>query len=445
LGYHAFALEVAGKTLKVDQIHPGELLSRIATAPHEMAMPEDFAEEGRTSITELLTASLYALDDDERQVFLAFGRLFAPQATPELLARCLGRDQEQVTQALTTLVRRGLAERVPETDTTAAYYRVHDLAHSYARTIAAGQDDTAQSVIDACRAYAVDHAADVKVLDANQSNLFGAAEAAQQTGDHQSLVALIEALSGAFLSARGHTLRFVQLLDAAISAAEAFGSEYREVQQFLLGKLGNVYFDRGALPEALQSYQAALDVARVIDLRERQAILLCCVGKVLSGQGEATNAEDHFEQASHIARDLVDNFLLGFVLEHQGYHAQSTGNYTAARDYFGQEVELAEALNDPETQFYALLNYGSAEHDLEHYDSALEHHQQALEIADQLNHPILMALAMQSVGEDHVKTGNRDEAERCLQRALAIFNESGMKSKVHEVEEYLKRSADSDG
>jgi hypothetical protein len=116
LGYHAFALEVAGKTLKVDQIRPGELMRRIAAAPHAIAMPHSFAEEGRTSITELLNASLYALDDDTRHVFLGFGRLFAPQATPDLLARVMGRDEPAVSEALTTLQRRGLAERARPSD-----------------------------------------------------------------------------------------------------------------------------------------------------------------------------------------------------------------------------------------------------------------------------------------------------------------------------------------
>lgn len=443
LGYHAFALEVAGKTLKVDQIRPGELLTRIATAPHEMAMPEDFAEEGRSSITELLTASLFALDDYVREVFLAFGRLFAPQITPELLARCLGQDQEQVTHALTTLVRRGLAERESETDTIDAYFRVHDLAHSYARTIVAIEGDATRRVIQACCDYVSDHAADVKALDANQSNILGAAEVAQRSDDSQSLVTLLEVLSGAFLSARGHTLRFMQLLDAAISATETLGLDYHDTQQFLLGKRGNVYFDRGALSEALRSYQAALDVARAIGRQDRQALLLCAVGKVLSGQGEAASAEDHFEEAMQIARDLDDKFLQGFVLEHQGFHAQSTGNYTAARDYFGKEVELAAGLNDPETEFYALLNFGSAQHDLEDYASALQHHRKALTIAHNLNHQILIALAMQSTGEDHAKLGDRDEAQRCLQQALTIFRDSGMKSKATEVEAVLKNDYDS--
>jgi tetratricopeptide (TPR) repeat protein len=293
-------------------------------------------------------------------------------------------------------------------------------------------------VIDACRAYVIEHATDIKALDANLSNLFGAAEAAQQTGDHQSLVTLIEALSGAFLSARGHTLRFLQLLNGAIDATETLGPGYHETRQFLLGKRGNVYFDRGMLPDALQSYRTALDIARAINLRERQVLLLCAVGKVLSVQGDVVGAKEHFEHASQIAYDLDDKFLLGFVLEHQGYHAQSTGDYTASRDYFRQEVELAATFNDPETEFYALLNFGSVEHVLKQYASALEHHLKALAIARELNHPILTALAMQSMGEDHVKLGNRDEADLCFQKALAIFRESGMNSKVHEVEDYLK-------
>src|SRR5690606_6253966 len=98
-------------------------------APHDLAMPEDFAEEGRTSTTELLTASLVALDEGARQAFLAFGGMFAPQVTPELLARAMARDGADVSEALITLQRRGLADRVRESDRSAAFYRVHDLAH----------------------------------------------------------------------------------------------------------------------------------------------------------------------------------------------------------------------------------------------------------------------------------------------------------------------------
>jgi hypothetical protein len=146
LGYHAYALEIAGKTLHVDDITPAELLKRIETAPHEMKMPQDFADEGRQSVKRLLDASLSALDDETRAVFLAFGALFAPGATPELLARYMNAsvgtrpavsateyDTTAIETALMTLARRGLAERVPPADNRVASYRIHDLAYSYAR------------------------------------------------------------------------------------------------------------------------------------------------------------------------------------------------------------------------------------------------------------------------------------------------------------------------
>jgi hypothetical protein len=39
LGYHPFALEIAGKTLLVDELTPAEFLRRIADAPHLIETP----------------------------------------------------------------------------------------------------------------------------------------------------------------------------------------------------------------------------------------------------------------------------------------------------------------------------------------------------------------------------------------------------------------------
>ncbi|GIV81057.1 MAG: hypothetical protein KatS3mg051_0411 [Anaerolineae bacterium] len=203
VGYHPFALEIAGKTLKVDRIRPADLLRRIAAAPHALAMPEDFAEEGRTSISELLTASLYALDEATREVFLAFGALFAPQATSALLARYMGRDEGSIREALITLGRRGLADRLQEAATDFACYRVHDLAHSYARAVLTGRGADPLAVIAACRAYAVEHEQNLAALDAEINNLLGAADAARQHNQPDALIAIVQALAGPYLTARG--------------------------------------------------------------------------------------------------------------------------------------------------------------------------------------------------------------------------------------------------
>ena len=442
LGYHAFALEIAGKTLQVDRINPHELLDRIKTAPHELAMPEDFAEEGRTSIVELMNASLYVLDERVRQIFLAYGGLFVPAATPELLARCLSEDVDTVREGVSVLQRRGLADFVRAasraSNPSGGNYRIHDLAFSYTKTIFTRHGPGYGPSIAACLAYAQAHADDLTALDAEQDNLLGAAQMAQEIGDERALVALMQVLAGTYLSARGHTLFFLGLLNAAIAAAEHLGPEHDTVQQYLLGKRGNVFYDRGDLPNALLSYQTALDIAQRLALPDRSVILLCTVGKVLSDQHADQEALGCFAQAHRLATDLDDAFLLGFVLEHQGYHAQSRGDYDAARVIFAEEVVLAERLDDSETLFFSLLNLGSAEHELGHFTAALPYHQRALEIAREQNNQVWSAHALYSLGEDHHRLEHRDLAESCLQEARQGFKDSGLQTKVVEVETYMR-------
>lgn len=439
LGYHAFALEVAGKTLKVDQIEPGELMRRLADAPHSLVMPEDFAEEGRTSINELMTASLLALEDDVRQVFLAFGALFTPSATPDLLARCMSRPPDEVEAALVTLQRRGLADRLRRAEDQPVYYRIHDLAHSYARA-AAATPERRRAALEACRAYAADHGADLDALDVEIGNLLGAAEAALSSGDDATLVAIMQTLAGPYLSARGHTLPFLRLLEAAQEAAGRMEPPRAEARQFLLGKCGNAAYDRGDLPGALRQYNAALAIARELGRRDRETVLLCAAGKVLAEQGDHPAAAAHFEQAASIAAALNDGFLRAFVLEHQGYLAQLQRDYPAARHCFTEEAALAEAINDPETQLVAVFNLGSTEHELGEYALALANHEQALALARRLDNRVWTAHALQSLGEDHHRLGDRDKARQCLEEALALFRECGLKSKMAEVEAYMRQA-----
>ena len=89
LGHHAFAIEIAGKTLNVDELRPAELLQRIEDAPHKLEVPEDLALDHRHSVADLIEVSLEALkakDEFAYQIFLAFGAFFVPSATPELLS-----------------------------------------------------------------------------------------------------------------------------------------------------------------------------------------------------------------------------------------------------------------------------------------------------------------------------------------------------------------------
>lgn len=439
LGYHAFALEVAGKTLKVDRISPRELVNRIMNAPHAISMPEDFAEEGRSSITELLDASLYALDEKVRRVFVAFGSLFVPSATPELLSRAMGRDQGEIEEALTTLQRRGLAERSSSSNDEMAAYYVHDLAYSYARAIARSHPEYRAAMLRATLDFLTQHSDDLNGLDAERGNILGAAQAAHDQNDTMVLVTAMKHLIGTYLAARGHTLQFLALLDAAIEGAAELGEGQDETRHYLLSKRGNAYYDRADLNNALRCYQQALELARKLGKQDREVILLCVIGKVRADQKE-DDAETYLEQAYQLAAALDEDFLRCFVLEYRGYYAQTQGDYEATQRFFAEEATLAMRTQDIEALFFALFNMGNAENKLGQLDDALSHHQQSLEVAEKENNRVWIARAQQAIGEDYHAMGHGDEARKYFDDALALFREAGIRANVAEIESILNLS-----
>ena len=435
VGYHAFALEVAGKTIKVDRITPKVLLERITDAPHDMVMPGDFAEEGRTSIKELLDASIYALDEETRRVFLAFGGLFVQDVTAELLGRYMGKDEIDMIEALTTLQRRGLAERMQTPEGKFPYYHVHNLAYSYIKTVTDKGRDKRPKAIQACLDYVKQHASDLDALDAEQGNFMSAAEAAQELGDVESLIEMMSVLIGLYLASRGHSIRFLSLLDAAIEAAENLGADYDEARHHLLSKRGNAYFERSDKENARRCYLEAFELARKLDLKDRAVILLSVIG-VRSGKNQA-ESETYLKEAASLADEIDNDFLRAFVLGQRGFYAQSQGDHTAAKDYYAQQAALGAQMENNELQYYSLVNLGSAENNLGETETALEHHHGAFNIARDTKNHIWMAHALQAIGEDYQKLGQYEMARRYFDEALQLFQDSGIRTQVVEINDLL--------
>ena len=437
LGYHAFALEVAGKTLKVDQISPQELLNRIATTPHDMAMPEDFAEEGRSSIIELLDASLYALDDYERQVFLAFGSLFNADTTPELLALLLDEEADTIREALLTLQRRGLVERLTMAHSDLTYYHIHNLSYSYARAIMQKQDRPAETYLPQFAEFVMMNTANISVLDVTRDTWLGAAQSACQQSQGEILIQMMSAVVEDYVNARGYTLPLLELLDTAISFAENLGAEYDETRHMLLSKRGNAYWQRSAYPKALTCYETALTLARELHLTDREVILLGIMGTVLAEMQQSDQAHTVLAEAYQMADQLDDDYLRGFVVEKQAYHAQLKGDYELTRQFSTQQVQIAERINDSTTQVFALLNLGTAEKDLGNLEDALAHHHDMLALAQNAQNQIWIAHALQGIGEDYYALGDSEQAQTHLQEALTIFRERGLQAQVREIEAFL--------
>lgn len=437
LGHHSFALEIASKSLKVYQLTPTDLLRRIEGAPHDLSMPANFGELGRTGIKLLLDASVNVLSKPLYDVFVTLGGLFEPSATPDLLARVMQLDPHDVRDALDQLELRGLVNLRSLNRVT--YFRLHDLAYSYARNLFLNRRTGPLAVIVACRDYAVSHKDDLDALDVEQSNILEAAEAASDTQHDDLLIDVMRTLTvdGPYFAARGYAALALKLIHSAVDAAKAKGD--LETAHYLLSKLGNAYADFvGDSLRALEAYTAALELAQQLGDRRREAILLTVIGKVRFHRHDA-DADRFYQRAETIARAIADDFALGFVLHHRGYQFinQPVPDYERGRDLSDEAAAIAAGLGVSDIQFWSLLNRGSCEHELGQLERALATHREAYQLATGESNHYWEAAALRSMGEDYHRLNDREQAQDAFDRALDLWQRVKAKAQADDLLQFM--------
>jgi len=440
LGNHAFALEIAGKTLKVYNIQPDALIKRIEEAPHDLHMPAGFGELGRKGIKSLLDASIDALNRELYNIFLAMGSMFEPTATPELVARAIDRPVNRVEKSLQELTIRGLVNERRQDEII--YYQLHDLAYSYARAMFLSKGLTHQAVIQACHDYVDAHVGDLSALDAEFGNILEAAEAALQIKQEDIVVDMMTALAvkGPYFAARGHSSRSLDLLRRTIEVA--MDNEQIETAHYLESRLGNTYANfLGNLDLALQTYQSALELSRRMNNRQREAILLTVIGTVRARQG-ANDSANYHQLAESIAREEQDEIALAQVLINRGAEIMLSENpdYEKVCQLSEEAANLAHNNQLHHIYFVALLNRGAGEHELGRYKDALKTHEKAYDFARlQANYP-WMADALYSIGEDYHKVDERDKAQTSFDHAIKLLYECGNEIKAEQLQAFMRKN-----
>ncbi len=483
LGHHAFALEIAGKTLRADGIPPDVLEQRIHDTPDQLTMPLDFAEPERESVAKLLEASLNELDDEAKAVFLAFGAFFVPSATPELLARFLaspslvgeGDKGGEVLPALTTLVRRGLADYIPSTDEAVATYRVHDLAQSYAR--AQHSIETRQRALQACLDYTgaynepslANFAALVPEIDQFV--------AASQWALTQGRLAAIEEFAGNLfvnskvLQYRGYPRQAIIVLTLAATAAEQQG-KYKN-QSAYLGNLANTYMNLGEIRNAVTLYEYILQIQRILGDKTNEIGSLGNIAVAYTTLGEVGEAIKYFELALALASKIGDKdsesiFLgnlgiaysdVGEVEKSINLHisalqiAHNNGNRLSessqlgslgniylkagkiheAIPYYEQSLKIAYDIGNIQNQTIGLVSLGNCYLMIGNTSLAIECFQKASTILESSDDKVNLGYCLNSLGAACERLGKYDQAMNYLQRALEIFKAIGVKSMIKQV------------
>lgn len=435
LGDHSYGVKVAALTLALDDLSPRELLRRIEAAPWKLTAPEGSVEEGRSSIEELLTTSLHGLDEEARSVFLALGAFFTASATPEMLSIYMQLTPNVVEDALNRLQRRGLAERVSESDDRAVEYRIHDLAYSYVRA-QAGNDEH-HKALNACLTY-LERYRDPKpenfaALRTELDNFIGASSWAMSVDRYADVQRFANWLyrnfdsdtSEGFLHLQGYGNVATTLLEQAATASEMLKDHTN--QALYLGSLGSAYRDLSLIKMGMKYYKQALKIYRDMGDKAGEGITLGRIGIAHRLSGQAQPAIEHLEAALAIAQEVGNRRSEGINLANLGIAYRLVGKPDTAIDHLQQALTIARARGDVRGEAINLGNIGDIYREGNRLEEAIKTYEQALAIARQTGDKRGGGINLGRLGDAYRGLKQYPKAVEYLQQALTIARETADK------------------
>ncbi|MCA9836316.1 MAG: tetratricopeptide repeat protein [Trueperaceae bacterium] len=442
LSDHAFALRIAGITLALDVRSPASLLEQLKGAPHTLKIPEAFHAEGRETVAALLNASLEALSEEAYEAFMTFGVLYSSSVTPELIALCARRPEAETEKALIELQKRGLSSRHSEPGSDVISYQLHDIAYSFAKDQNHYRSSSAEW---ACGRFLAQNKTAFPLLDAEMSNLLGAAEAASQNNPDLAIRLMKDLTVGnAYYLARGHSPRSLELLKTAIKLSKQAND--LETAHYLVARLGDTYRTlHGNHKAALAAFREALELAQHIKDGQREVVMLTLIGTTLANEGKE-EGESYLHKAHALAQQRQDDRALCQVLEHLGCLAGRRGDFTDSLTYFKEGLEAIDRLSQSSIsqdellrlRFFTLLNLAETEKGLKAFTEALATWQTAKGLAEATENQLWLAYSFQGLAETHHDMGQRDRAIAAYQQAYRLFEQNQASADLKTVREAMQ-------
>lgn len=468
LGYIAFAVEMAGRTMASNRWTVRELAQRLSAAPDILTIPKEFQRDGREGLANLLEQNIASLPDNAREAYNAIGAFFAPIITPMMLMLYFVGEpditDEQIKQAreylppemqdtpddeiritlqrlfmketdttpakraLDILVAHGLAEYVPATVTAVEHYRLHDLAFAFAsgRATDYHRQRAVRTCINYTWCYKDASLANFAALRPELDNFLGASAWAMEDNSYEQVERFAWNLNGSgdgFLSLQGYYVHGMTLLKRAIDAATARGDDYNRGAHMI--NMGLCYIGLGEYRPSIPYFEEAIEIFGKIEDKWSRGIALGNLGIAYRNLGQHEKSLSYHEQALAIARELNNRQSEGNQLGSLGLVYDSLGQYEKAIDYYQQTLEIARELNHKRMESKALGNLGNAYYSLNNYEKAIECHEAALVISRAIGDRSGEGNDLGNLGNAYADLGQYEKAIQLHEQALQISLATG--------------------
>ncbi len=185
-----------------------------------------------------------------------------------------------------------------------------------------------------------------------------------------------------------------------------------------LDGLGRLHRVLGQFELAIELHRQALALDEQLGEREGQANSLTNLGNAYFRLGDSDQALAFYEKSLALDRERGSRRGERVSLGNMANVQIQSGQWSAAIATNQRVLEIAQELGDREGEATALTNFGivySAQGD---HQRAIATHQRALEMAQALKAVALEAAILHNLGQALERSGQLDEAEKVLRRAI---------------------------
>ena len=189
---------------------------------------------------------------------------------------------------------------------------------------------------------------------------------------------------------------------------------------------GMQLFDEGtaeSLQQAIEKWEEALPLWRVVRDKIWEAITLTGIGRVYDLLGEKQKALEYYHQSLPLSRTVGDKKQEAITLNNIGAVYNALGEQQQTLEYLNQSLLLSRAVGDKELEAITLNNIGLVYDDLGEQQKALEYYHQSLPLSRAVGYKALEATTLNNIGGVYDDLGEQ-------QKALEYYNQSRLLSRA---------------
>ena len=229
--------------------------------------------------------------------------------------------------------------------------------------------------------------------------------------------------SGALHSRQGRTKEAVRVYEAAIELAALVDAPRTRIGAMI--SLGMVYGTGGDYAEAIRQLSAALAEAQPDRDDDLIAAAANNLGNIYRRRGEHDKALKTYQQALASNEAAKREVQIARTLNNIGLVYEQQGDFQHAIEYYLRSLALKERLGPPDEVISTLGNIGSVYQLQGNNSQAIVYVERGLALAEQSHNVRLMIGTLGNIGRSMIQARRYAEAEVRLKRALQLAEDAG--------------------